>query len=113
MITLLMKLGLSSRVASLIAYVAVPLLILGAFYLALDAYGDSRYREGEAHADEAWKDASDKLVEDAARAGAKADKNAAGRAADFAAKQEDEKERIDAAIEHGTSPLDAIFGAAD
>jgi hypothetical protein len=110
MIALLTKLGLSGRVAKLVAYVAIPLLILAAFYLALDAYGDSRYREGEAHADAKWKQASDRLITKAANAGTKADKTAAARQADFAAKQEDEKEKIDAAVQHGSSPLDVLFG---
>lgn len=81
-----------------------------AFYLLLDAYGDSRYREGKSAADKAWQQASDKLIQDAAKAGAKADTKAAARAADFAAKQEDEKQRIDAAVKDGSSPFDAIFG---
>lgn len=88
-------------------------LLLLAFYIALDRYGDARYDAGKEAADKAWQAASDKLIEDAARAATKADRNAAGRAADFAAKQESEKERIDHAVKHGTSPLDAIFGAAD
>lgn len=91
-------------------YALSALLLVAALYFALDRYGDARFREGEAHADAQWQKASDKLIEDAARAATKADKNAAGRAADFAAKQESEKEKIDAAVAHGTSPLDAIFG---
>lgn len=96
------------------AWVALgAVLLIVAFYLALDAYGDSRYREGKRAADAAWQAASDKLIEDAAKAGAKADKKAAARAADFAAKQEQEKERIDHAVEQGSSPFDVVFGAAD
>lgn len=110
MIALLMKLGLSGRVAKLIAYVAIPLLILAIAYMLLDAYGDSRYREGKKDADAAWQAASDKLIQKAAKAGAKADKAAAARAADYAAKVEDEKERIDAAVENGSSPFDELFG---
>lgn len=86
------------------------ILLITAFLVERNAYGNRRFNAGEAHADEQWKKASDKLVEDAARAATKADKNAAGRAADFAAKQEDEKEKIDEAVAHGSSPLDAIFG---
>lgn len=86
-------------------------LLLLVLYVALDRYGDARFREGEAHADAQWQKASDKLIEDAARAATKADRNAAGRAADFAAKQESEKEKIDAAVEHGSSPLDVLFNS--
>lgn len=85
-------------------------LLMAAFYFALDAYGDSRYREGKSDADKAWQEASDKLIEKAAKAGTKADKAAAGRAADFAAKQEQEKEKVDAAAKDGSSPLDVLFG---
>ena len=88
-------------------------LLILAFYFTLDAYGDSRYREGKAAADKAWQEASDRLIDKAAKAGTKADTKAAARAADFAAKQEDEKEKIDAAVKEGSSPLDALFGAAD
>lgn len=91
-------------------YALGAILLVLALYIALDRYGDARFREGEAHADAQWQKASDKLIEDAARSATKADQKAAGRAADFAAKQESEKQRIDAAVEHGTSPLDEIFG---
>lgn len=81
-----------------------------AILLAVWAIHRDGYKDGKRDADAAWQEASDKLIEDAARAGTKADKQAAARAADFAAKQEDEKQRIDAAVADGSSPLDAIFG---
>lgn len=111
MIAFLTSLGASPRIAKAIAYVGIPLLILAAFYMALNAYGDSRYDAGKADADKAWIEASNKLIEKSQAAGTKADKAAAARQADFAAKQEDEKEKIDAAIEEGGSPLDVLFGA--
>jgi hypothetical protein len=86
-------------------------LLLVAFYLALNAYGNSRYKAGKADADAAWIAASDKLIQKAQSAGTKADKAAAARQADFAAKQEDEKERIDAAQAKGSSPFDVLFNA--
>ena len=79
-------------------------------YLALDAYGDARYKAGKSDADAAWQAASNKLIEKAQNAGVEADAKAAAREADFAARVEDEKERIDAANENGTSPLDVLFG---
>lgn len=91
-------------------YGLAALLLVVAFLAERHAYGNRRFHAGEDKADKAWQAASDKLIQDAAKAGAKADKNAAGRAADFAAKQEDEKEKIDEAVAHGSSPLDAIFG---
>lgn len=94
------------------AWIALgAVLLLAAFYFALDAYGDSRYREGKKDADAAWQAASDKLIQKSQDAGTKADKAAATRQADFAAKQEAEKEKIDAVLEEGGSPLDVLFGA--
>lgn len=113
MIALLTRLGLSQPIAKAVAYVAIPALIIGAFYLLLDAYGDSRYREGKKDANAAWQAASDKLIEKSQAAGTKADKAAAARQADFVAKQEDEKERIEHALDDGSSPLDVLFSAAD
>lgn len=109
MIGLLTGLGASQGVAKAIAYVGVPLLILAALWFALDSYGDSRYADGHADADKEWREASERLIEKSQAAGTKADKAAAARHADFAAKQEDEKEAIHAALEEGSSPLDALF----
>jgi hypothetical protein len=85
-------------------------LLLLALYIALDQYGDRRFSEGKAQADREWQAASDKLIQDAQRAGSKADKAAAGRAADYAAKVEDEKREIAEAQATGGSPLDVLFG---
>ncbi len=85
-------------------------VLLFVFYLALDAYGDSRYDAGKKDEAAAWQKASDKLVAKAQNAATKADKVAAANAADFAAKQEDERKRIDAAQQSGGSPLDVLFG---
>lgn len=112
MIALLTGMGLSARTAKLIAYVAIPLLILAAFYLTLDAYGDSRFDAGKAKADAEWQEAHDRLIEQARRAGQKADQTAAAQAADYAAKVEDEKERIDEAVKEGSSPIDVLFGTS-
>lgn len=110
MIGLLLKLGLSEKVAKLLAYVAVPLLILAAFYLALDAYGDSRYREGKTAEAEAWKAAEERLLKKSAEAGARADKAAAARQAEHAAAVAEEREKVDEAVANGSSPLDVLFG---
>lgn len=85
-------------------------LIAVCFYLALNAYGNSRFNAGKAEADAAWKAASDRLIEKAHKSAAKADVAAAARAADYAAKVEDERERIDAATAEGSSPMDVLFG---
>lgn len=111
MIEMLVGLGLSKRIAQLIAYVAIPLLILAAFYFTLDAYGDSRYREGKKDTEKAYTDASNKLINQAANSRSKADRKAAAELADFAAKQETEKEKLDAAVADGSSPFDVMFNA--
>lgn len=90
--------------------VAGAALVLVAFYIALNAYGNARYNAGKKDADAAWQAASDKLIQKAANAGTKASEAAAARQADFAAKQEDERKRIDAAQQQGASPFDVLFG---
>lgn len=85
-------------------------MLLVAFYFLLDAYGDSRYDSGKKDADAAWQAASDKLIKKSRDAGTKADKAAAVRQADYAAKVEDEKGRIDKATAEGSSPFDVLFG---
>jgi hypothetical protein len=87
------------------------IMLMAAFYFALHAYGKARYDAGKAAADAAWIEASNKLIAKSQAAGTKADKAAAARQADFAAKQEDEKEKIDAAVAEGSSPFDVLFGA--
>lgn len=91
-------------------YALGAILLLAALAGGVWAIHRDGYKDGKRDTDAAWQAASDKLVQDAAKAGTKADKKAAARAADFAAKQEDEKQRIDAAVKDGSSPFDAIFG---
>lgn len=110
MIGLLMGFGLGKRAAQLVAYVAIPLLILAAFYFTLDAYGDSRFREGRAAENKAWIDAQDKLLKDAAAAASAADQTALAAQMDQAVKVAQEKERVDDAIANGSSPFDVLFG---
>lgn len=86
------------------------LVLLLAFYLALDAYGDSRFDAGKAKADAEWAEAEKRLLKQAAEAGTEADRKAAARAVEYAAKVQDEKERLDQAEAEGSSPLDVLFG---
>jgi len=111
MIALLMGLGLAKRVAQVVAYVAVPLLVLLALYLTLDASGDSRFRAGRAQENAAWKAAEDKLLRRAATATTEADRNALAQTVEHAAKVEEEKEKVDDAIANGSSPFDVLFGS--
>lgn len=109
MIALLMSLGLAKRAAQILGYVGVPLLLILGAGLALDSWGDSRYRAGRADEQAVWKAASDKLIQQAATSGDAATRKEAARLLDHAAQVEHEKEKIDAAIENGTSPVDALF----
>jgi hypothetical protein len=102
-------LGISTKAARIGTVVIGVLLLIGAFYLVLDAYGDAKFEQGEQHADQAWKDASNQLVQDSLEAGTKADHAAAARQLEYAAQVEAEKEKIDEAVLHGTSPLDVLF----
>jgi hypothetical protein len=93
------------------AWVALgAVLLIVAFYLALDAYGDSRYREGKANEKAAWEQAEAEFRKKAGEAEKKADKQAAAREADHLAAVADERKKIDAAVENGSSPLDVLFG---
>ena len=95
-------------------WIGLAALLLGAALLfAIDRYGDSRERAGVEKTDAAWKAASDKLIEEAATAADAATRTQAPKIAAQAARAEEEKERIDAAIENGTSPVDALFPVAD
>lgn len=111
MIALLMSWGLSRAWSWVVAIGAPILLVVGAL-LALDAWGDRRFRAGEAASDAAWKAASDKLIAEAATSANAATRKEAARIADHAAKVEQEKEKIDAAIANGSSQFDALFPAA-
>jgi len=91
-------------------YALGALVLLAAFWFALDQYGDKRFAQGEAKANAAWQAASDKLLDKAANAKTEADKKANARAAEYAAAVETEKEKIDAATANGGSAFDVMFG---
>lgn len=105
--------GLGPRVVKIGLIVLAVIVAIGAFYAILDAYGDAKHAEGKAEADLAWQQASDKLVQEKLETGKKADVAAAARAATYAAQVEIEKEKIDATIDDGTSPLDVLFPSTD
>lgn len=111
MISLLMGFGLSKMLARLVAWVAIPALVLLAAYAALDAYGDKRYSDGRAAEGAVWKEAQFQLLRQAAESATRADTAAIAREMEYAAKVEAEKERLDDAIANGGSPLDVLFGA--
>jgi hypothetical protein len=110
MITMLMGLGLGKRVAQLIAYVAVPLLVVLLLWWALDSYGDRRADEREAEVHATYKAASDRLKEQAAQSATKADDAAAVRLGTHQQQVQQEMEAIDEARRKGSSPLNVLFG---
>jgi hypothetical protein len=113
MISLLTSWGLGARAAKLVAYVGLPMLVLIAFYFVLSAYGNARYREGVAAENASWRLAQDALLKRAAESAGKASSEDLARQAEFAAKVEDEKEKLDAAVADGSSPFDVLFPASD
>lgn len=111
MIALLTGWGLSQRVAKLVGYVALPLLVLALLWGALAWYGKARYNAGVADTDRAWQAASDRLKAKAVTSATSADKAAAVSEAQHAAEVALEKEKIDAAIASGDSPFNVMFPA--
>lgn len=113
MITFLTGLGLTTRLVKLIAYVGIPLAIIGALWLTLHLYGNARYQAGRDYESALYKAASDKLLQQAATSASQADRQSVVRNLDFVAKQEHEKEKIDAAVANGSSAFDAMFPAGN
>lgn len=109
MLGLFTALGLSERAARIVAPIAIALVILLAFYLALDAYGDARYDAGKDDADKAWEAAAAKLEDQSAQAAGEAEKGAQARESAYLDRLAKEKEKVDAAIDSGGDPLDVLF----
>lgn len=94
------------RLAGWVAYGTVIIALLGAiWWLRADAYSD-----GVKATDAKWERASALLVEKAAKAGQAADQAAAERSADEFERVQQEKEKLDAARDSGSSPWDVMFG---
>lgn len=96
---------------------AVPVktwIMIGGAIAAVAAvlwFGHSRYQAGVADTDAKWQAASERLAEQARRSADAATRREAPRIAAHAARVAAEKEKIDAAIAEGSSPLDALFPA--
>lgn len=97
--------GLSPRVWIRIGIVVALL----AAWLALIAWGNSRYEAGVSDTDAKWQAASEKLAADAAKSADAATRREAPRITAHTAQIAAEKEKIDEAIAEGSSPLDALF----
>lgn len=90
------------------------LLIAGAVIaiaLSIWAYGNARYNAGVTDTDAKWDEAGERLARQAETARSEADAASAGRAAEEFERVKDEKEKIDAATDSGSSPLDVLFGS--
>lgn len=90
----------------ILAFVLVVLLVIW----RINAYGDSREQKGVDKERAAWVAAGEKLKEEAAQSATKADDRAAVRLEEHKEQIDEERKAVDAAVENGTSPLDALFG---
>ena len=80
-----------------------------ALYLAITAYGNSRYREGVSDTDAKWAEASERLKAKAAESATRADDAAAVRLEEFKQQVEDEERELEEAKRTGGSPWDVLF----
>lgn len=110
MIGLLMGFGLGKWAARAIAYVAVPLIVIGLLWWAITSYGSRRYQAGVDATDAKWEEASNRLKDEAANSATRADDNAAVRIETHRQQVEEEQDAIEAATRNGMSPFDALFG---
>lgn len=82
-----------------------------AFLIAIWAWGNSRYNAGVDDTDAKWEEAGARFAEQAEVAAGAADAASAERTAEEFERVKDEKEKLDAATETGSSPLDVLFGS--
>ncbi len=92
-----------------LAALAVVAAVIG----SIMAYGNARYDAGVSDTDKAWQLAAEKLKQESAASGKKADAAADARADDYQKRLEEEKEKIDEAVQAGDSPFDVLFGMRD
>jgi hypothetical protein len=78
--------------------------------MAVWAWGNSRYRAGVDDTDKKWVAAGEELKRKAAASATKADDASTGRITKELERAKDEKEKLDAANDAGTSPFDVLFG---
>lgn len=110
MIALLLRLGLSDRIAKLVAYVALPLLLLLALWLGIRAIHHDGYKAGVSATDAKWVAAKDKLEAEAKQSATRADDKAVERLEQYEQQEQDDRKAVEDAKKDGSSPLDALFG---
>lgn len=79
-------------------------------WLAITAYGNSRYKAGVSDTDAKWEEASANLRADAAASATKADDAAVKRLEEHVAQASEDAAAVEKAKAEGRSPLDALFG---
>lgn len=101
--------------AKIVTYVVLPLIVVGLLYWfvssRIDNYGDRREAEGVATERAAWKEAERLMLEEAAKSATRADDAAAKRLEVHKEQVDEDRKAVEAAVENGTSPLDALFGS--
>lgn len=85
--------------------IGAAVLIGAILWLRADAYAD-----GERAEEARWEEAGERFEEAADQAETEADRESAARAAAEFERVKQQKEKIDAATNEGSSPFDAIFG---
>lgn len=98
------------KVPAWIKWLFAAALLLGAFAIALRAYGNARYDAGVEAEKAAWEAADARLRAKAEAAGSQASEREKERQRARDAIVEDEREKIRDAVENGTSPFDAMPG---
>ncbi len=109
MIAILTGWGLSSRLAKIVGYIGVPLLVIALLWGALAWYGKARYNAGRADEELAWQQASDRLKEQAIHSAETAEEAAAEVEQLHSVEVALEKEKIRAAVAAGDSPFNVLF----
>lgn len=90
--------------------IAALALLIGGVALWGKSKFNAGHEAGVTETDAKWQAASDKLKEDAKASATRADDAAVVRLEEHVAQAEEDQEKLDAANENGTSPLDALFG---
>lgn len=115
MIAMLMGWGLSSRIAKLVGYVIIPLVVVGLLFWLISsrisAYGERQFDAGVGNERAKWVEAGEKLKLDAEASATKADDRAVERLEQHKEQIDEDQKAVDQAVRDGSSPLDALFGS--
>lgn len=98
------------RLYALIGLGVGALVLVGLLWWSIASYGARRYQAGVTATDAKWEEASNRLKEEAAQSATRADDNAIERLEEHQQQVAEERAAVDAAIQNGASPFDALFG---